>query len=246
MVVWMRDAAGEQELAALLVGGAEAGVVEDELLDLLDEVRRRVALVEHRHVGRQGERLGHGRVVDRLVDQAPGRASASSTRSRRSTAGSGSVRTGRSCRGSWMSPASSADSATVSSASGLPKYSSAAADHAVGAVAEVDGVEVQLEDALLRVALLELPGERGLGHLAVEGLVRAEQQQLHQLLGDRGAALGDLALGGVHLHGADDGPQVDAAVEPEALVLDGDRRRRSAMPGSRRARHCSGSPRRGG
>ena len=76
-----------------------------------------------------------------------------------------------------MSPASRADSARVSCVDRLAEVLLGGGRHAVGAVAEVDGVQVQLEDALLRVALLELPGEGGLGDLAVEGLLGVEQQR---------------------------------------------------------------------
>ena len=133
-----------------------------------------------------------------------------------------------------MSPASSAPSATVSWPTRLAEVLAGGGRHAVGAVPEVDGVEVQLEDALLRVALLELPGERRLLRPCGRGSGRRSSSSvLHELLGDGRAALGDLALGGVDLHGPEDGPEVDAVVEPEPLVLDGDDGVARACRGSR-------------
>ena len=93
---------------------------------------------------------------------------------------------------------------------------------AVGPVAEVDGVEVPLEDLALRLLVLQLDGQRGLPQLAVHGASRVEQGVLDVLLRDRRAALDDLARAGVGPRGAQEGAQVDAAVVPEALVLDGD------------------------
>jgi hypothetical protein len=78
--------------------------------------------------------------------------------------------------------------------------------HAVGAVAEVDEVEVVLEDLVLahlafdrdRVPQLgDLAGDRLRGRRLLLGLVGARLQQqhvLHVLLGDRGPALGVAAL----------------------------------------------------
>ena len=67
---------------------------------------------------------------------------------------------------------------------------------AVGAVAEVDRVQVLLQDPLLGpgARALELPGERGLAHLAADRLLVAIERVLDELLRDRGAALDDLLL----------------------------------------------------
>ena len=58
---------------------------------------------------------------------------------------------------------------------------------------EVDLVQVHLEDAVLRVAALELQGQHGLLQLALEALVRREEEHLGELLGDGAAALDDAA-----------------------------------------------------
>ncbi len=98
--------------------------------------------------------------------------------------------------------------------------------HAVGLQAEIDLVQVELEDALLGQRLLDPDGEHRLLHLALQGaLVGAEQHVAGDLLGDGGGA--DRAAVPAHLHQvgdgrAGDGAGVDALVGPEILVLGGD------------------------
>ena len=60
---------------------------------------------------------------------------------------------------------------------------------AVRPVPEVHLVEVHLEDAVLGVAALQLERQDRFLHLALEALVRREEQHLGQLLGDGAAAL---------------------------------------------------------
>ena len=95
---------------------------------------------------------------------------------------------------------------------------------AVGAVAEVDRVQVRLEDPALRPALRELPRERRLAHLAGNRLLVAVERVLDELLRDRGATLDDLLLADVRPERAPDPADVDAAVLPVAPVLDRDDR----------------------
>ena len=91
---------------------------------------------------------------------------------------------------------------------------------AIGTVAVVDGVEVHVEDLVLRVLLLHLDGDVGLADLAlyrvIELLVR-EDGVAHELLGDRGRTLGAARQG--HDDGSDDALGIDAVVAVEALVL---------------------------
>ena len=84
---------------------------------------------------------------------------------------------------------------------------------AVAEVAEVDLVQVQEEDLVLREVLLEARREDELLHLALHAPVALEQERLHHLLGDGRAAA---------LHAADEEPLHDAARDGEvvhALVL---------------------------
>ena len=123
-----------------------------------------------------------------------------------------------------MIPASSAAWGSVRSFGATPKYVVGGGVDAVGAVPEVDGVEVQLEDQLLGVVLLDRDGERGLLDLAAQRLLRAQQRRLDVLLGDRRAALGALAGPDVDVRGTGDGLGIDTVVHPEPLVLDCDHR----------------------
>ena len=93
---------------------------------------------------------------------------------------------------------------------------------AVRPAAEVDGVEVALEDLLLGLLLLHLQGEEGLLDLALEGALLREVEDLDVLLGDRGRTLGGVALR-VREGRPEDALRVDALVGPEGAVLGGDR-----------------------
>ena len=96
--------------------------------------------------------------------------------------------------------------------------------HAVGALPEVHGVQVLLEDLGLRVLLVQAQREDDLLHLAVHRPGRVQDPLLHELLGDRRAALEDLTGRGVGHRGPEDTVQVDAVVRPERVVLHGDDR----------------------
>ena len=91
---------------------------------------------------------------------------------------------------------------------------------AVCAVAEVDRVEVHVQDLLLREHLLHLDGDVRLAHLALERHVKLlvrEDRVSHQLLGNGGGTLGAAA----QLHGdrAQDALRVNAVMLVEADVL---------------------------
>jgi hypothetical protein len=95
----------------------------------------------------------------------------------------------------------------------------------VGAVAEVDRVEVVAQDPLLGPLARDLEGERGLAQLLEHGaVVLRGQRVLDELLGDRRAALDDALLDQVLVERAGDAAEVDAVVRVEAAVLDGDDR----------------------
>ncbi len=90
---------------------------------------------------------------------------------------------------------------------------------AVVAEAEIDLVEVELEDLLLRIGRLDLEGEQRLLDLAVERSLVGQQEVLGDLLGDRRGALDVLAALDQHHRGAGDAFEVDAVVRVEVLVL---------------------------
>ena len=94
----------------------------------------------------------------------------------------------------------------------------------VGALAEVDLVQVHLEDAILGVPTLQLEREHGLLQLALEALVRGEEEHLRELLRDRAAALGEPSAPVVLVERAQDTDRVQAEVGVEALVLGRDQR----------------------
>ena len=96
--------------------------------------------------------------------------------------------------------------------------------HAIGAVPEVDGVQVGREDAVLRPALLELVGERRLADLAPDRARGARVGVLDELLRDRRAALRRRSAGDVHEGRAREPDRVDGAMLVEAPVLDRDDR----------------------
>ena len=74
----------------------------------------------------------------------------------------------------------------------------------------------------LRVARLQIEREHRLLDLAVEGALGFEEQVLRQLLGQRRAALHDMALHHVLEGGAHQPDRIDAEMLAEAAVLDGD------------------------
>jgi hypothetical protein len=92
---------------------------------------------------------------------------------------------------------------------------------AIEPVAEVDLVEIQLEDLVFRIARFQLRGQDHFLELALERLVERQKALSRQLLGDRAAPLGAAALSEVGDHRSADADDVDAAVVVEPLVLDG-------------------------
>ena len=101
----------------------------------------------------------------------------------------------------------------------VPEVRTGGALDAVGAVPEVDRVEVGGEDPVLRPLLLELPRERRLLELARHRPLVARQRVLHELLRDRRPALHCALVADVGPQRARHSADVDAAVLVEALVL---------------------------
>ena len=94
--------------------------------------------------------------------------------------------------------------------------------HPVGAVPEVDVVQVDVEDSLFRKLALDADAENELLGLANERSFRRQEEHAGDLLGDGGGALphaaGDVVLPG----GADDADRIEAVMGAEATVLGGD------------------------
>ena len=96
-----------------------------------------------------------------------------------------------------------------------------ALDSEAAAPAEVDEVDVVLEDLLLRHALFELEGDHGFGGFALPGAVAVEEEGPRELHGDGGGAVAAV-LGDVDPGGADKADRIEAGVLEEALVLGGE------------------------
>ena len=79
-------------------------------------------------------------------------------------------------------------------------------------MSEVDLVEVQLENAVLRIAPLELHRKNRFLELPLEVLVRREKEHLGELLRYRAAALDDSTASEVLVDGPSDARGVDAVV----------------------------------
>ena len=98
---------------------------------------------------------------------------------------------------------------------------------AVGAEAEIDFVEIEFEDLVLRVGALDPHRQQGFLDLAGERHLVGQKEVLRDLLGDGGGAL-RTAVGTVILRvqhrGARHAGKVDAAMLVEILVLGGEER----------------------
>ncbi len=91
----------------------------------------------------------------------------------------------------------------------------------IGAGAEIDAVEVELEDLVLGVFVFEPDRQDGLLDLARHGAFLGQEQVLGELLGQGRAALHAAAADDVAQQRTGDPHGVDAVVDIEAPVLDG-------------------------
>jgi hypothetical protein len=96
--------------------------------------------------------------------------------------------------------------------------------NAVGAAAEIDLIQVELEDLILAELLLEGQRKHRLADLAVERAAVVEEDVAGELLGDRRATLPPMSALDPHPDRTDDTERVDADVAAEAAVLDRDHR----------------------
>ena len=95
---------------------------------------------------------------------------------------------------------------------------------AVDAGAQIDPIEIQLEDLRLRELRVDHDREHGLARLAPVGPLVRQEQRPRQLLRQRAPALDGLRRADVANDGAAEGNRVDAGMVVEAVVLDGDER----------------------
>ena len=124
--------------------------------------------------------------------------------------------------GAEISPASAADSESVSFDASTAEVGACGRLRSVGSLAEVHGVEVLRQDLLLRVPVLQLPREDRLVELPAKGVRIAHVELLHELLRDGRPTLDHVPA----LHVLDgrtkDRLQIDAVMAVEAAVLDRD------------------------
>src|SRR2546422_469043 len=87
---------------------------------------------------------------------------------------------------------------------------------------EVDLVQVEVEDVVLAELRLEPERQHELLELPLEAPFGSEEERLHDLLGDRAAALHHLTMQDVHHQRARDAERVDTAVAIEIGILGGE------------------------
>jgi hypothetical protein len=93
---------------------------------------------------------------------------------------------------------------------------------AVGALAEVDLVDVQLENLVLRQTAFDLECEKYLVELAVEGLLARQEKVARHLHRDRRCSLAATTGRQIGERRARDADRVDPGVFVEAFVLGGE------------------------
>ena len=93
---------------------------------------------------------------------------------------------------------------------------------AVGAAAEIDLVEIEFENLLLRELGLESHRQHGLAQLAIDRAVRIEEHVARKLLRDRRSRRDPFRAGHPDIDRASEADRIDANVRIEAPVLDGD------------------------
>ncbi len=157
-----------------------------------------------------------------------------STTFRRRVAFSRSV-VGASVDGDLTRPASRAASGSVRSDGMLAEISERRRLDAPQSVAEVDAVDVQLEDVVLRVLPLDARREHDLLQLAAERAARRQEARAGQLLCQRAGALRGPPARDVGQRRGKDAARIDGAMLVEPLVFDADERlrevRRDALEG---------------
>src|SRR5690606_32851240 len=91
----------------------------------------------------------------------------------------------------------------------------------IRAAAEVDAIEIKLEDLALAQADFEPERHHRLLELAAQGALGRKKEIFGELLGEGGAALHGAAGPKVRQRGPDEPDRIEAPVGEEAAILDG-------------------------
>ena len=91
--------------------------------------------------------------------------------------------------------------------------------HAPGAAPKIGSIEVELEDLLFAESILELRSHDHFADLAFVGHVLADQDVLHNLLGNGRTALRPARTGEIADEGTDDAAFIDAVMLEETAIL---------------------------
>ncbi len=91
----------------------------------------------------------------------------------------------------------------------------------LSALAQVDIVNIVLQDFILGVSALRDVRHHRFLELALVASLAAQEEVLHQLLGERRAALAHVPRGKIDIRGLDDADQVNAVMLVKAMVLGG-------------------------
>ena len=215
------EAALEQESFPGPTAGAERRVVQEPAAYLLHEVPGRVAGLQACRVLLQPGRHGGGRLVLLLRDVVVGQHAVQHHVA--ALQALGVVQEGVVAARQLDDPGDQRRLGEVQLGHVLVEVGLRCRLHPVRTVAQVHGVQVLQQDEVLAVLVLQPGGVPDLLQLAAGRLFGiADDGQLHVLLRDGGSALADASRLQVGACCPDDGLQVEAVVDVEALVLYGD------------------------
>ena len=124
--------------------------------------------------------------------------------------------------GDFTSPASSAASASVKCLRGFAEITLRRLLDAIGAGAEIDPVQIHLQDLRLGEFVLQPQRQQHLLQLARDRALLRQEQVFRQLLRDGGGALRHPHVQDIRHQRARDAVRIDAVMLVEAPVLDGD------------------------
>src|SRR5689334_2920495 len=94
--------------------------------------------------------------------------------------------------------------------------------HAISASPEIDAVEINLEDLVLRETMLEPQRQQRLLDLACEVALLCQEQILGELLGYRAAALNYTSGGNIGEGSPNEPDRIDPEMAVEAAIFGGD------------------------